>query len=405
MKSISLFSILLLSILNCVAQGNWTTKSAIFSGNTTQSIAHLAIGSKAYMGMGTALCFEWYEYDPSSDAYMQKANFPDTAASNPAVFSINGYGFVLANDNHLWKYDPQNDSWINAGADFPGAPRYASYYFTIGSKGYVAGGSADLDNSLLKDFWEYNSLTNQWTALPDMPVANSCGEAFALHGKGFLTGGVAPTGVCSFSRAVYCYDPSLQSWTAKSNTPDGRFTASSFVIGDHAYLSMGITKDAANLDAPNYHAYEYDDVMDSWSQVADIPFSEIWDEGVGFSIDGKGYMGLGDCNGMINCSPGSQHRLFEFTPASTGISVVDHSALARVFPNPFVQSAIIQFTMTLKNAELKFRSITGAEIFSIQNFSGEWLRLERNEMPAGIYFLSFTDENQNNGLIKICITD
>jgi N-acetylneuraminic acid mutarotase len=52
---------------------------------------------------------------------------------------------------------------------FPGPEvtyRRGGISVSIGNKGYIGLG---LSGTILKDFWEFNALTNTWTRLPDFP--------------------------------------------------------------------------------------------------------------------------------------------------------------------------------------------------------------------------------------------
>ena len=318
MKTKLLFTLIILIefFSSSSAQGTWIQKNAIYNGWDTQSNFHCSIGNKGYIGFSANPSYTyWYEFDPIADIYIPKAILPDTATSGASIFSIAGNCYVLSNGNvgnRLWKYDPIADIWTNMLSNFPGQVRYGSYYFSIGSKGYIGGGK-NLSGTTFQDFWEYNSITNLWAPLSNLPTANALGEAFSVNGKGYITGGYVPNGPCPNTTNVYEFDPAFNLWTLKNNTPDGRYAASSFVIGNDAYLGMGIVYDLIGNTAPNYSVLKYDYLLDSWQQVADIPHVGIYDEGVGFSINGKGYMGLGDCYSLVppHCGIGYLKNIFD----------------------------------------------------------------------------------------------
>jgi len=392
--------------LSAKAQGTWVQKNAIFNGCYTQSNANCTIGNKAYVGMGPQYCFDWWQYDPIADVYVQKANFPDTTDDQPAVFSISGYCYVLSHGNRLWKYDPINDTWTNTGANFPGASRFASYYFSIGSKGYVGGGGIIVSPyTALQDFWEYNSILNQWTSLANLPVANKIGEAFSVNGNGYITGGQVTTGSCGFTMNVYEYDPASLLWTTKNNTPDGRYAASSFVIGNDAYLGMGLVCDTTALSGA-YKVFKYDNVADSWLPITDIPTTVLLDEGVGFALNGKGYMGLGDCGDFNLCGSGTQQRIFEYTPATTGIADMYQTTNSiYLFPNPFSTQTTLQTDNLFHNATLTVDNCFGQPVKQIKNISGQSITLHRDNLPSGLYFLQISQCDKIFPLHKLVITD
>jgi hypothetical protein len=52
----------------------------------------------------------------------------------------------------------QTNTWTTK-APFPGTPRRSEVCFSIGNKGYIGTGARS-DDVLLKDFWEYDAVTN-----------------------------------------------------------------------------------------------------------------------------------------------------------------------------------------------------------------------------------------------------
>ena len=72
---------------------------------------------------------------------------------------------MVAITKDFWEYDPATNTWTQK-ADFGGTARYVAVGFSIGSKGYIGTGDDDL-NQFLKDFWEYDPATNTWTQKAD----------------------------------------------------------------------------------------------------------------------------------------------------------------------------------------------------------------------------------------------
>jgi len=78
----------------------------------------------------------------------------------------------------------------------PGAPRHHAIGFSHGDNGYILTGQ---DTSQLKDFWEYNSITNTWSQLPDYPGLESS------YGVGAVIGDTAYVGF-GYSDTLYLTD-------------------------------------------------------------------------------------------------------------------------------------------------------------------------------------------------------
>ena len=71
---------------------------------------------------------------------------------------------------------------------------------------------------------------------------------------------------------------------------------------------------------------------------------------------------------------------------TTGVAEIDLPDAITVYPNPFDISTTIQFQKELQNADLRIYNIWG-QVVRTQNFTGNGMILERNNLPNGIYFL------------------
>ena len=86
----------------------------------------------------------------------------------------------------FYSYNADNGYWEDVAA-FPGTPRESAVAFAIGNKGYVGlGYNRDEDKEELADFWEYNSVTNEWKQLNNFPSARYGAVAFAINGYGYV---------------------------------------------------------------------------------------------------------------------------------------------------------------------------------------------------------------------------
>ena len=65
----------------------------------------------------------------------------------------------------FWEYDPATNVWTQK-ADFPGATRQFAAGFSMGGKAYIGIGS-DGYGRYYKDFWEYDPAINVWTRKAD----------------------------------------------------------------------------------------------------------------------------------------------------------------------------------------------------------------------------------------------
>ena len=100
-----------------------------------------------------------------------------------------------------------------------------------------------------------------------------------------------------------------------------------------------------------------------------------------------------------NCSDTSASVNVLFTGLED-YSLVEYSVI--LFPNPFSSQTTISFSAEQKNISIKIIDLLGKEIKNI-SFSGKQLRIEKEDMVAGIYFVQITDADKNVMNKKIVI--
>jgi len=171
-----------------------------FGGGVRNSAVSFSIGSKGYVGTG----------------------------------SPNNTGLNLQND--FWEFDPSTNIWTQK-ANYGGGPRLGAVCFSIGTKGYIGLGSDA--NMIYRDFWEYDPFTNIWTQMADFPGSlRHAAVGFSIGTKGYIGTGNAPTG--GALQDFWEYDPSSDSWSQKSNFGGiARTEAVGFSIGNHGYIGTG----------------------------------------------------------------------------------------------------------------------------------------------------------------------
>lgn len=158
------------------ATDTWSQKANIesFYGGRREAAVGFSIGSKGYIGLGVRIDIIWvfpfttylqdfYEYDPTTDAWTMKSSFAGGARYDAVGFSVGNLGYVgtgyFATSSatyyrDFWEFDPVADTWTQR-ADFGGSGRRASVGFSVGSQGYIGLG---FDSStFLNDFWNYDT--------------------------------------------------------------------------------------------------------------------------------------------------------------------------------------------------------------------------------------------------------
>jgi N-acetylneuraminic acid mutarotase len=271
MKRHALLMLLAVSAIACskdedpaASLGSWVQQND-FPGEGRTSALSFSVQGKGYwvLGGNTTNSFlrEIWAYDPATDSWTQKNDFPFDVPGVAAAAS-NEKGYVMSYSGSLYEYSPVADTWKFLSL-FPGGNRPGMAAFALGGNLYFGTGNGvifDANNQppVFKDFWKYDVSQNKWTAITDFP-------------------GVART------------------------------EAVSFVIGEKGYVGLGFN----GVGAPPIYkdVWSYDATSASWTQVADFPQSDSW-YGIVFSNATRGYIGVHENN--------ETHRgiVYEYNPGS-----------------------------------------------------------------------------------------
>ena len=312
--------------------GNWVTESQL-NGPARSEAVSFVIGNFAYVGTGwdglNTRYNDFWRFDAVNNIWSQVSSMPaNTGRSSAVGFAAGNKGYVgtgydgFSYLKDFYEFNVDSNSWSQK-ANFPGGGRYEAIAFGIGDFGY-AGTGFDGSNAM-KDFYKYDPSADSWTDVGFSGNKRYGATTFVYKNKGYLVTGVnSGTLVTDF----WVFDPSVSSanWSElrhinnystdsydDSYTTITRWNASSFVIGDFAYLSTG--------ENGVYYTYtwQYDILHDVWT--IKTPFEGPATSGaVGFNVPvnnvsgatgGQGYIGTG------RSSPGqagSSDYLRQFQP-------------------------------------------------------------------------------------------
>lgn len=304
------------------AQNTWV-KKADFPGvaRSTSTNISFSVGNKGYVGLGVGseaiytnkFLKDIWEYDPATNSWTQKADFPGSGRIEAIGFSIadkgyvgmgynNGYSNTSGFLNDFYEFDPLLNTWSKK-ADYLGGGLAATVGFSIGNKGYM--GTGWTGENYKKDFYEYDPLKDKWTRKADFAGdARGFATGFAIGTKGYIgTGKILAEPLKAPVRDFWEYDTLANNWTRKADFGlYGTYDAAGFNIGSKGYIGNGIT-----ADSPTYLFYEYNPIINQWISIAGFPSTgtRFDDNDAAFSINGKGYVGIGHF---------SYNNFYEYTP-------------------------------------------------------------------------------------------
>jgi N-acetylneuraminic acid mutarotase len=397
-----------LSFTNAAAQGVWSPRTSLPDSTRGYGIG-FSIGKFGYMGLGGRLVGSFWQYfndfwqfDPSTDTWTRKADFPGKARIEAVTFVIGNYAYLVTGGQMIqgydlvtecWQYNSITDTWIQKH-DFPGISRYGAIAFAIGKNGYLGTGYDTLPSftPVLRDFWEYDTTSDTWTQKHNFGgIARYLASGFAVGGKGYICFG-ADSANNTFSTAndIWEYDTASDSWTQKSNNPtDSLAGASGFVIGNNIYVGTG--EHYFPVKAFN-HFWQYNTTTDIWIQQA----SFLGGEKVvcsAFAVGDTGYLGLGNYDSLFT----GTNTFFRFEPDSTtSISELQSTENGiLIYPNPFKAECFINLP----------EGITETPIFTLFDMEGlkEEINIQGHDsnytlsgkgLANGLYILSIKYNNQ-----------
>jgi N-acetylneuraminic acid mutarotase len=339
-----------------------------------------SIGNRGYIGLGhinnwnNSINYDdWWEYDPGTDSWMQKANYPMGGRYHAIAFSIGNYAYVGTgsdwNGDHddMWRYSPATNLWSPI-PPVPGGPRSGAVALTANGKGYVMLG--DFQN----DIWEYDPSTNAWSARPSSPVTGYSSVGAVYNGKIYV-------GVGSGTSWAE-YNPANGQWTMKATFPGlSRFGSGCFEYNGWIYVVSGSDWSQEFPDS-----YAYNPQTDQWVQVSDFP-------GQGrhyftcFSIGNHAYGGTGTSGTNFNdfWEYGNISGVEETSPAESNV---------KIFPDPVIDRAQFEFSKTLEHpAEFILTDAQGKKIRDEIIPAGNSWMFERKEELPGACFYSITSDH------------
>lgn len=333
MKPLILLASSLLYV-NCTAQ--YWSQDPNLAGTARWGAVGFATATHGYICTGVSNggsnLGDLWQWNPTSNSWAQKADFPGGPRREGAAFSINGIGYVGFGRlgpsgpffNDLWAYDPATNAWAQK-ASLPAADRAAPGVFVLNGKAYLVSGCTG-PAPYPNDLWEYDPATNAWTQRANLPFTGRSGPiAFAVWGKGYIGGGNDNSSDLN-STDFWAYNPATDNWTQRADVPGpARRTGNAFVVNNIPYAGGGWNGSSYLVDM-----YAYNPWANSWTTINNFGGAGAHTP-VAFSIGGTGYMGTG------STSSGATAQFWEYKGGPVGI---DETLAASTIHPAFQQDQI-----------------------------------------------------------------
>jgi N-acetylneuraminic acid mutarotase len=260
---------------------------------------------------------DFWKYDPVKDTWTAIAALgPNGVDVNGYVntysrygasaFTVGSKGYVTtgySNTNNnvfapmkdTWEYNPASNSWEQK-ADFPGNARLNAVGFGLGSFGYVGTGTtSEGSGTNFADFYKFDpgaaGSPGTWSQADGLKDKRTDAASFVIKDSAYVVTGSSASSVTR----MYVYDQKNDQWLERwqiTNATDGSFdddyttivrsNAVAFVIDNKAYLATGTAS----------NTWEYDPITGHWTEKT--AFDGLSRSGaVGFSVKNRGFVGLG----------------------------------------------------------------------------------------------------------------
>jgi len=371
MKRYQLFFLFLIFAFQNATAGEWIQKAS-FGGIARHRASGCSTTNKGYMGLGhmngtgvNILYNDWWEYDPSSDSWTQKANYP--VGNYAAIsFTVNdqphvGGGATL--NGEFYRFNPQANSWIPI-ASCPFFAPTDTQGFSINDKGYVYN---------LNQLAEYDPQNDAWTLKAAAPInfTNwSC--CFAIEGSGFVKQGTL----------LFEYKPQENAWLQRANFPGVSTGGSSgFAINQKGYVTCGYV---GGLAVVTNQVWCFSPGTNSWTAAEDFPGTSRRFPAA-FAIHDKGYFGSGT-NGV------NFNDFWQYNPVADVSSLSELETQISIFPNP--SSDFLQLQLLGMQQELSYEIINlSGQILLKGSCSSDHTLIDIKDIPRGSYIFRLRKED------------
>lgn len=179
--------------------------------------------------------------------------------------------------------------------------RYWSVGYMIQGMGYVGTGLGNSDFGADKDFWRFDLKANKWERIADFGGGVRYGAtSFVIGNYAYVGGGLKDTGMSEYRNDFWRYDPVTNNWSeiAEIGTPMLR------AVGLSANGKGYVISEVGSV-------HEYDPLINSWSYFAsiDMGLNPQGRVNAGFIIDNRMYL-------LASPSTTAPHQLFELNLAT-----------------------------------------------------------------------------------------
>jgi len=365
---------LVICLLSIESQAQFWIQKSSFAGVGRHRAVGCATENKGYLGLGhvngSGVDYsykDWWEYDPSSDSWSQKASFP-VNNHGATSFVVNDHPCVgggSALNGEFYEFNPVQNTWTPIAA-CPFFNPGDTQGFSVNNKGYVYVG---------QQLAEYDPSSNSWSLKASPPITfGSWSSSFTIEGSGYVKAGTK----------LFEYKPSHNTWTQRADFP-GESTGGSygFSILQRGFITCGYV---GGLSTVSSQVWSFYPGTNTWHTELEFPgVSRRFP--VAFAIHNRGYFGTGT-NGI------NLNDFWQYNPTMNTSELEELNGITwNVYPNPSTDFLHIQIANNMEtNVEGEIWDLSGNLLFHVSLVSGD-NELDVRSIPSGKYLFSL----QQNG--------
>jgi len=275
---------------------------ADFPGTARASASAFVIGDNAYLCCGRIgakhdTLNEVWRYESVTDTWTQLDTFPGKPRVKAIAAAINGKGYVGLGCNgyayvenvfrDFYEFDPTTGKWTQK-ASFPGPGANDLSYAVVNGRLYTAMGFDG--TGYYPHTYVYDPTTDVWTKLTDAEHAYLLTSAFAIDKNFYVGAGYQGRNL----RSVFSFDTESKKWTQVASLPEGRVLSNGLTIHNKGYILLGrYWAGVQNGGRLLSDIVEYDPNENAWTKRGDLP-GEARQNAVVFTIQGRGYIVMGE---------------------------------------------------------------------------------------------------------------
>jgi PKD repeat protein len=439
------------------ATNAWTQKG-IFPATLTYSVA-FAIGNKGYIGTGYDGNYyrdDFWEYDPVADTWAQKASYGGGPRLLSTGFSMGNFGYIGTGCdstvypmgfNDFYQYNPLTNAWTQK-ASFPGPGRNEAFSFSIGNYGYLGGGTTNIGFGDVPDVWRYDPVSDSWTAVSDYGGGLiEMAATFSIGCNGYVvtgfvddgypysrdlwqfndpsniscSGGCLPVALFNSPARDFCAEPvncinffdlstcspTSWQWTFSGGTPSisiqqnptqicyyypGTYPVKLVVSNGAGRDSLTVTSYITVGSAPPNPMIT---IVGGDTLVSSPAATYQWFLNATIISGATSSFYVATQPGVYSVQVSDGHGCYSLGSLNVDVSFLENNSIqSNPYPNPFTVFTTITFSKNLTDASLLLYNAIGQKIKTIEHIHSSKITLTRNGLSEGVYFYHILEKGR-----------